>query len=454
MKKYFILAASLAFLASCTSDEIVDNGGKQEREVPISFQVSQKNMTRADKTLQETGHYNFGVWAYKNTDANAVMDNYLVGYMDATNKKGYSMTETNQTTLGDASSATDGKSMWAYEKMGYDQYSYTGTDGYYTKSDTKYLSNKENQWLKYWDYSSANTEFFAYAPYIKGSLKPTFSNTDKKMTFSDNAIEAGFDDLSLYEYMYAYTNHAKSVYSTDVPLQFNRMNSKINIKFYEDVDGYDVEIVDLKGNTSKSVMGVQATPSVRTGAGTSESPYSYAKSTTFWLKGKADVQFPNGTVTIPECVVTGTSQDGKNLEFRIPEFPTTATNKNIGTTSATATASPSTYYGLPLGTSNATGFNFHVSYKLIAQDTKETIIVNNATVYVPAANVQWLPNTSYTYIFKITKNSSGTTDKNTPTDDDYVDPTPNPVKSLYPIVFDGCTVIDWTVKDPTEHPIN
>lgn len=454
MKQYILFAASAAVLAGCANDEIIDENVMDGKEVPISFLVSRKNTTRASN-LQSVGHYNFGVWAYKSTDAShAVMDNYLVGYMDGPNKKGYFMSATDQTTLGDAASTANGTSMWAYEKMGSTQYSYTGTDGYYTKTSTKYMSNNNEQWLKYWDYSSANTEFFAYAPYINGNLKPTFSNTDKKMTFSNNAIEAGFDDLSLYEYMYAYTNHAKSSYNTDVPLQFNRMNSKINIKFYEDVDGYDVEIVDLKGNTSKTVTGVQATPSVRTGAGTTADPYTYAKSATFWLKGKADVQFPNGTVTTTSCVVTGTSQDGNNLEFRIPEFPTTATNKNIGTTSATATASPSTYYGLPLGTSNVTGFNFHVSYKLIAQDTNETIVVNNATVYVPAANVQWLPNTSYTYIFKITKNSSGTTDKDAPTDDDYVDPTPDPVKSLYPIVFDGCTVVDWIENTATEHPIN
>lgn len=447
MKQYILFAASAAVLASCASDEIIDENVMDGKEVPISFQVSRKNTTRAASTLQSVGHYNFGVWAYKSTDADhAVMDNYLVGYMDATNKKGYSMSATDQTTLGDAASTANGTSMWAYEKMGSTQYSYTGTDGYYTKTSTKYMSNNANQWLKYWDYSSANTEFFAYAPYVNGTLTPTFSNTDKKMTFSDNAIEAGFDDLSLYEYMYAYTNRAKSSYNTDVPLQFNRMNSKINIKFYEDVDGYDVEIVDLKGNTSKTVTGVQATPSVRTGAGTTESPYSYAKSTTFWLKGKADVQFPKGTVTTTTCVVTGTFQDGKNLEFKRP----VATK--IGETVAAASESPSTYYGLPLGTSNLTGFNFHVSYKLTATDTGETIYVNNATVYVPATNVQWLPNTSYTYIFKITKNSSGTTDQSvTP---NYVDPAPNPTPSLYPIVFDGCTVVDWIENTATEHPIN
>lgn len=449
MKKILLYAATAILLASCANDEIIDNGGMESQEMPISFQVSQKNMTRADQTLQSTGHYNFGVWAYKNTDAtNAVMDNYLVGYMDATGKKGYSMTEANQTTLGDAASSAVGKSMWAYEKMGSSQYTLTANntgENYYLSTDTKYKSNNENQWLKYWDRSSANTEFFAYAPYINSATAatPTFTISDKKMTFADNSIIAGFDDLSLYEYMYAYTNIPKGSYNNDVPLTFKRMNSKINIKFYEEVDGYDVEIVDLFGNTSNTTTtGVQATPSVRSGAGTTADPYSYAKSTTFWLKGKADVVF--GTTTT--CTVTGTSQDGKNLEFKRP------TETKIGETAATASESPSTYYGLPLGTENETGFNFHVSYKLTSTDTGETIYVNNATVYVPAANVKWAPNTHYTYVFKITKGSTGTTDKDATIS--YDSPTPSTEDALYPIVFDGCTVQDWIVKDATEHTIN
>lgn len=459
MKKFILFAASVALLASCANDTIIDNGGKTEKNAPISFQISQKNMTRADKTLQSTGHYNFGVWSYKDTDpANAVMNNYLVGYMDATGKKGYYMTAANQTTLGDATSETNGTSMWAYEKMGSGQGQYSWTtngdgENYYLSSDNTYKSNNTEQWLKYWDLSSASTEFFAYAPYINSATAttPTFVNSTKKMTFADNSIIAGFDDLSLYEYMYAYTKIAKADYKKDVPLAFKRMNSKINIKFWEDIDGYKVEIVNLQGNTTgATVDGVQATPSVRSGEGTTASPFTYALSSTFWTKGKADVQFPYGTVTEPTCAITGTYQDGKNLVFRIPEFA--STDKSIGTTRDAATPSPSTYYGLPLGTENATGFNFHVSYKLISEDTGETIYVNNATVYVPAANVQWAPNTHYTYIFKITKNSSGTTDKSdTP---NYVDPAPDPTPSLYPIVFDNCTVEDWIEKDPTDHIIN
>lgn len=439
MKNYYYFSIAALVLAGCANDEIVDNGGKDNREVAMSFSVSQKNMTKAG--LEETGHYNFGVWAYKNTDVtNAIMANYLVGYMDGTNKKGYKMDGAVQTTLND--------SYWAYEKLGTSQYTLATNepgDFYYTTSDNNYLSNKADQWLKYWDYSSANTEFFAYAPYVKSATAPVeFNNSTKVMTFPDNTIIAGYDNLSLYEYMYAYTNVPKADYNNEVPLSFKRMTSKVNIKFWEDIDGYTVEIVDLKGNTSNSVTGVQATPATAT---TSGSTTTYVKSSDFHVKAKASVDFSS---TPASLTVTGTTNQTANLEFKIPEFAASA-QRTIGTSSATATPSPTTYYGIPLGTSNNTGFTFHVSYLLTAEDTGETIYVNNATVHVPANNVQWKSNTHYTYIFKITKSSSGSTDEGAT--QDYNDPSPSTDDALFPIIFDNCVVEDWHPSD-SDHEIN
>lgn len=443
MKKYLTLSAACIALAACSNESLVDKNIEQQgKEAPICLNISQRNMTRAN--LESTGHYNFGVWAYKNTDqTNAVMNNYLVGYMDETNKLGYKMNTTDQTTLGGtANNYTDGKSYWAYEKMGSAQYQLTSNnegENYYLSNQNKYMSNKQSQWLKYWDFSSANTEFFAYAPYVNGEKTPSFSITTKKMTFPDNAIEAGYDDLSLFEYMVAYTNQVKNNYAKDVQLAFNRMNAKINIKFWENIDGYDVEILELKGNTSNSVTGVQATPAIAT---TSNGTTTYALSDKFWTKASAVVNFTSGA---PAFTVTGTTNQTANLEFKIP------TTKPIATDKTSATASPTTYYGIPLGTSNNTGFTFHISYKLTSLDTYETITVNNATVHVPADNVKWVANKHYTYIFKITKNSSGSTDGGK--EENYTSPTPSNDKALYPIVFDGCTVEDWATAE-SDHAIN
>ena len=89
MKKRIIWAFAAVVLVSCSSDELINNE-VQDRNVPISFNVEKRNITRA-KNLEELGHYNFGVWAYKDkggTDRQLVMSNYLVGYSDG-NGKGY-----------------------------------------------------------------------------------------------------------------------------------------------------------------------------------------------------------------------------------------------------------------------------------------------------------------------------------------------------------------------------
>ena len=83
-------------------------------------------------------------------------------------KKGYKFNLSDQTTLGDASSDLKGKSMWAYEKLGYNEYSLESNatdEHYYLKSEKYYMSNWAKQFLRYWDKSTDGTKFYAYAPY-------------------------------------------------------------------------------------------------------------------------------------------------------------------------------------------------------------------------------------------------------------------------------------------------
>lgn len=447
MKKVFYILAMCA-LVSCAKTGTVSGGvtGLIEEGQAISFEVNRQNMTKAETLLQNAGHYNFGVWAYKSTtDIFPVMNHYLVGYMDSDAARGYHF-GAEQTTIG--------KSKWAYEKMGYTQYNQiNGLDEFYYQNDKDnpeaypqslpYMSNQQEQWLKYWDFSSDWVEFFAYAPYIKGANRPVYDREKGTLAFADNSIVAGFDDRSMHEYMYAYLKQFKAEYNTPVTLRFRRMTSKVNIRFYEMLDGYDVQIIDLQGNTevpggATAAKGVQATPAVRNGQGTAASPYTYLTSSSFYTKAKALVTFPD------QCVTEGTSASMDNLVFAIPADEKIADNKLM------ATPSPSTYYAIPLGQDNNTGFTFHVSYRLTAKDTGETIIVNNATVHVPAANVQWKPNYHYTYTFRITSASGGNTDGSA--SQDYNSPEPDYTPALYPIIFDGCTVEEW-IREENEYPI-
>lgn len=444
---YFYLALAAATLAACTND--VDYGSSDQGGTSntIGFQVLGRNSITRAKSLQDAGHYNFGVFAYKSTDnVNNIMDNYLVGYMDADKKKGYYFTDKNQTTNGDKEGVLNGKSRWAYEMLGNKEYDYEGTEGYYTKNQNNYMSNVDKQYLRYWDKSANTTNFYAYAPYINGANTVKYANDTKKMTFPAGSIQAGYNDPSMYEYMYAAEQVAKANYGHDVSLNFKRINAKVQIKFWEDIDGYSVRILDLKEG---AYNGVYAAPSKRSG---STGSYTYEKGkyveTTGAVVDFTNIESPNVSYNAP--VAYGETPDDM-LKFDAPAV------EAIGTTRPLASPSRTVYYAIPKSSITDTdydcGFTFHVTYELISS-TGERIKVNDATVHVPSDVCNWASNTCYTYIFRITKNSNGTTD--TPTTIDPTDPDVTTEDALYPIVFDNCTVADydennsdWTITDDT-----
>ena len=446
MKKLLFMATMATMIASCSNDSVIDGpNGPVNPEGPISFVLSSQNMTRAT-ALQQTGLYSFGVFAYKSTEPTYnMMENYLVGYMDATNKQGYYMTETNQTTLGDAAGTANGSSMWAYEKMGNTEYDYTGAEGYYTKDNKRYMSNVDKQYLRYWDLSAPYTMFYAYTPYqnasFTGLAAVSYNNGTKTMTIPGGAIHDGYNNPTDNEFMFASAKVEKANYGQDVPLKFKHLVAKCNIKFWEDIDGYSVRILNL----SNSYGGVYAVPAIKSAT----DQYTLG---TYYKTAGASIVFDedgNGTVsqTNAEAHVVKDANDVKHPEEAL-QFAAPVENA-IGTTNANASASPTTYYAIPKDASTG-GFTFHVSYELTST-TGERITVHNATVHVPADMCAWQSNKHYTYVFKITKNTNGSTEE-----DPEIDPTAPEVSgdaALLPIIFDNCTIEDWDLVDGGEYNI-
>lgn len=453
MKKQVLFAVATMALASCSSDGLVNNSSSGGGEAPIAFSVEKKNITRAEQALEATGHYNFGVWAYKVNSSNSqlVMGNYLVGYSNETTKKGYehSGCSTWASTIG---TVNDHKSPWFYENLGTSEYKYEGTDGYYTKNDANYISANANQYLRYWDLAYTNTNFYAYAPYRKEGV--TFDETNKKITVAHSAQAAGYDDPSLQEFMYAGAQ-ATNENLEDVKLQFKHLGAQVNLRFYESVRGYMVQIIDVTTNGT----GIQATPATKSGD-------TYTKADYYTTCG-ATIDY--STITTPTATVnhTGATTTQANLKFTIPgtsngltniTAPVTGTTYNVipeAVTTGTQTyaTSPTVYYPVAQPTTSEVGFTFHVSYKLIAEDNGEEITVKDARVYVPAKSgsdfiAAWQPNTKYTYTFKITESSTGSTSPDDPT---ITDPTVPTTPQVYPIVFDGATIEDYTTDVTKEY---
>jgi hypothetical protein len=520
MKKVYLFAIAAAALVGCSSNDLVDgpgangpgtgNGG----QTPIEFNVQKQNITRA-ANLEDVNHYNFGVWAWKVNGSNGlpdaeVMNNYLVGWSNGTNK-GYD--KSGATTWQVATSSTsDHMSPWFYEGLGTAEYTYEGDAGFYKKTASGYMSNNANQYLRYWDLAYANTNFYCYAPYNKNV---TFDKTTNIMTFPLNgAIRDGYDnpqntaeygnyDRSLSEFMYAgvqTTNSNKS----DVTVPFKHMGAQLFIRFYEDVPGYKVEIIDLDDDYGKlaegisssyATKGIQAQPAKKDGNTYTKDSYYTTSGATLNYTAATEEETTYG-ITKPKYAPiwskegeTSSTKVQTPLMFQIPQknftSPTNATAtpehnlvdypsetesrwRVIQELSTSGTQkysySPTIYYPVAQPTDSETGFTFHISYRLIAEDNKEVITVHNATVHVPykgeiistdekwdgatktdnALITVWQPNVKYTYTFKITKNSTGTT--NPGGNIDPTDPTPSVTKSLYPIVFDSATIDDYTTN--------
>ena len=487
-KKLFLPAMAVAtMMASCVSEssqEILVPEPPVTQAAPISFIQKVGNMTRASQMAQAANHYEFGVWAMPGTllatggaHDTYIMENYLVAYAEGNN---YADWQAGGQTYGDAASgnltdAAQGLSSWIYASLGnqddYKPASVTVTP--YTKSGLA------QQVMKYWDESTAKTEFMAYAPYgsnvtmpVAGDMKfagvkafytspaaPLAGDAHSYQTgittgqhlatgYSASASLAASDAelINANEALYARTTIVNDDYDKDVPLTFKHLNAKIKVSFYHTIKGYDVEIIDmvseptLGGTMNKPVTaGVVFTPATlaMTNPNQAQTPKAslspYYAQADINLTGVAASNSDNRTSFTGIQVGDNASATTENLYFNKP-----AAGTNIGKDNATRTALPTFYYALPnyegsariddasgASVSQQTGYTLHVSFKIKPRDGSRPTYVYDARVWVPNDKCQWEAGKLYEYIFKITDKANGTTDpdKVDPFSPDPTDPT-------------------------------
>ena len=390
MRKILTYAVSALALASCSSDSLVSDS-PVNNEAPIAFNVGQKNITRTTN-LEDAGYNDFGVWAYKvkngePSSSALVMGNYKVAYTAAAGE---------------------------------------------TPASWDYVGKVDGQVTRYWDYSTDSTNFYAYAPYVSGTK---FDATKKTITVSSTAGYEAKKDV-----IYAGKSVEKNNgYGEKVPLQFKHVGAKVNIAFRENVSGYKVQLIDV---TTENESGIQLTPAIRTGE---NSNYSYTTTDAKYNKTSSVVinyTSPDSPTTTASAIETSSD----NLKFAVPTTGLNSFEKNSITykvlkegDNAEYVVSPTTYYAVVQPTSTTTGFTLHVSYKLIAEDNGEEIIVRDARVFIPADQVKWESNKAYTYNFTITTASTGSTGGTV----DVTSPKVPTDKALLPIVFDQPTIVEY-----------
>ena len=224
---------------------------------------------------------------------------------------------------------------------------------------------------------------------------------------------------------------AKASYKNVVSFDFYRQQSKVRVGFYETIPGYHIKSINFYSKGEDNSLTVGGTNVVLISTSTATPAY--------FVGGEG-----TGTITY-----NWTNQD---YTFAYGGTATSAKNWYAGAMNGVqATSSTETdvakLYGkdadmedkgfftvMPTPSeTEAAAILIKCDYVLESDDNKgETIKVTGATAAIPAAFSKWEPNTLYTYLFKISQNTNGTTGK-PDTDPD----------GLFPITFDAI------VKDVT-----
>lgn len=416
MNKYFLYAASVLALASCSSDDFLgeSSGNGQNASSAINFGGDAGKITRATSNTGNAAQmldYQFKVYGVKKMSENEVdkfepsFTNYSVWYDDAKN----------------TTSNTNG---WEY----------VGTKG--TTHGNENVTLKDDQYIKYWDYAAEEYHFVAGSPisaftYNKnkdadnvGMKIPSATITGLAGHINANNTETALKTDPVYVATPIIV--AKKDYQKPVQFVFNRQQAMVRVGIYEIIPGYSIteikfyEAEDVKA-TSKNIILTSAKPD-------------------YFVGGEGIIGTVNYDWTKPSYTFEYT--DNGQLKKRKNWYA-----GMLGTLATTSTEAIATLYGTDKDMSDKGYFTviptpsattaapilIKCDYTLTSDDhSGETIKVTGATAAIPAAFSKWEVNTRYTYLFKISQNTNG-----------YTGDDPNKA-GLYPITFDAA------VKESTD----
>ena len=406
MKKYFIYAASALALASCSSDDFLgDNpGNEQNASSAINFGGETGKITRADNTGEAAAtalNNKFVVFGYKTTGSttSTVYDHYNIAWKGTDNK-----TESN--TAG-----------WDYVGV-----------------DNNSLSSLTEQTIKYWDYSAGQYDFIAFSfgdrtqgtgdddvEASKVTTTPSYTLTGKTANLAKCFIA---DRITAKNKVTEKANKQYS-YGSAINFAFRSLATKVTMGIYETIPGYSVK--DVKFYTKADDNNPAGTPTLYAASATI--PADDAKGTmtvTFGSNTETDVDFNEAKVT---WKVAEGSTNSSSIAFSALSTVTKEKSENKGTAFIgrdITKASKPTDFKVVLPGTTVGDLTLKVDYTLESIDgSGEEIKVKGATAVVPAIYTKWQPNFAYTYIFKITDKTNGSTGTGT-------DPA-----GLYPITFDA-----------------
>ena len=401
MNKFFIAAASALALASCSSDDFLGEiqGNEQNGATSaINFGGDTGKITRATtkgNAAAELLENNFVVVGFKgsNEDAanneNYAFDHYNVNFKD-----------------GSAFSTESNRAGWEYVNQ---DMKVKGTEPY-----APLAQSASQQTIKYWDHSCASYDFIAFSMGKKdaASKYATPTHVDKAhLATAAYTLSGNVNTLSECYISDMKTVTEPNYNKTPVSMSFRHLASKVRMALFEIVPGYvisDVKFYDATSTTATAdPEGTLIGNFNNSGTLTVYFPTTGTKHATEKDYNKAHVKF--------------TATEGEDGVLNFKKFGTVNYNNQAegtilaGSTYLSQNAAKPSYCGA--GYQNVlpsegapSAITLRIDYKLTSVDgSNETINVKGATATVPAEYTEWKSGYAYTYIFKISQDTNGST---------------------------------------------
>lgn len=401
MNKFFIAAASALALASCSSDDFLGEiqGNEQNGTTSaINFGGDTGKITRdpsTGKTAADLLENNFVVVGFKGSKTDAAnndvyaFDHYNVNFKE-----------------GSAFSTESNRAGWEYvnQKM-----EVKGIDASLAQSGAT------QQTIKYWDHSCKSYDFIAFSMGKKdaASKYATPTHVDKaNLATAAYTLTGNVNTLSECYISDMKTVTEPNYNKTSVPMSFRHLASKVRMALFEIVPGYvisDVEFYTDATGTTTDTNGTLIGKFNNSGTLTVYFPTTGTDHATKKDYNKAHVKFTASTTAGETGVLN-------HKGFGAVKY----NNQNEGTILAGSTylsqnaADPSYcgdgYQNVLPSEGAPSAITLRINYKLTSVDgSKETINVKGATATVPAEYTEWKSGYAYTYIFKISPDTNGST---------------------------------------------
>lgn len=438
MKKYFLFAASALAIAGCSSDDFLGNdssNGLNTANAVIKLGGSTTKTSRA--TSPTTTAYNTdnlkknGFWVYGTKHTNAE---------DGTSKNDQAvyMNYRLEYETGSANNTQSNTKGWEY--VGIDNNAYLS---HITPNVTK------PQTIKYWDYSAQSYTFYAATANpedIKAgnvhfkkiesddATPSSVYNKGYLVTLKDDAKldQLYFADRKVIEKANSGVHGDRDVYGGEVDFTFRNALTKVRVAMYETVPGYSVTIDKFYYTTdAENGQTTEATDKFTADADNTPFATNKDKDVTYKVVYYNETEAKGALVNQPKMLPNKTGEGSPKSYLAIGD----GNNLRKGTTLNTEVNNPtfdtdggSYTFFMPQADNNKT-LNLKVDYTLTSlDDSGEKIHVKGATAIIPAEYLRWKPNYAYTYLFKISDNTNGSTGG-----------TGDPA-GLYPITFDASVV--------------